>query len=344
MEQQKTIDISQLARLLWERRKTFLKMWVIVFILSCIWILPQPRKYQVSVKLAPESQTSNTMGGLSSLAATFGFSVSGFGNDALYPILYPDIFESTEFLTSLWSIEITTKDSTLHTNYYTYLAKHQKKNLLVVPFIYIKDKIIKKDKISSLKDINPFKLSRFDTDIIKDMKRTIGCSHDKKTDVITITVEDQDPLVCAMLADSVRERLQAFITEYRTHKARIDLDHYQQLSETAHAEYMDVLKRYGAFCDANQDVILKSLDAKRDALEEEMEMKRGIYQTLSSRVEASKAKLLERTPAFTIIQNATVPVKPAKPKRMLFVAAMLILSTIIYSTWLFYKNKGTIMS
>lgn len=50
--------------------------------------------------------------------------------------------------------------------------------------------------------------------------------------------------------------------------------------------------------------------------------------------QAANAKVQERTPAFTVIKGAAVPVKPAGPKRMLFVFGMLFLTfmgTAFYS-------------
>ena len=55
---------------------------------------------------------------------------------------------------------------------------------------------------------------------------------------------------------------------------------------------------------------------------------------MCTQLEAMKAKLQERTPAFTTLKSATVPIKPAGPKRMIFVAGMLILGTIVTSLWL----------
>jgi uncharacterized protein involved in exopolysaccharide biosynthesis len=49
---------------------------------------------------------------------------------------------------------------------------------------------------------------------------------------------------------------------------------------------------------------------------------------LSTQLQAAKAKVQERTPAFTIIQGAAVPVKPTGPKRMLFVIGMVFLAFI----------------
>jgi uncharacterized protein involved in exopolysaccharide biosynthesis len=45
-------------------------------------------------------------------------------------------------------------------------------------------------------------------------------------------------------------------------------------------------------------------------------------------LEAAKAKVQDRTPAFTIIEGAAVPVKPAGPKRMIFVIGMMFLTFI----------------
>lgn len=69
------------------------------------------------------------------------------------------------------------------------------------------------------------------------MGALIKCSVDKKDYVISISVDDQDPLICATIADTVRARLQQFITEYRTSKARTDLEYYQKMCKDAKEKY-----------------------------------------------------------------------------------------------------------
>jgi uncharacterized protein involved in exopolysaccharide biosynthesis len=64
-----------------------------------------------------------------------------------------------------------------------------------------------------------------------------------------------------------------------------------------------------------------------DDLENEMQLRYNVYTALNTRLEAAQAKVQENTPVFTTLTNATVPVKPAGPKRMIFVAAMLFLAT-----------------
>lgn len=353
MEENKkvNIDLGNLMGLLWAKRRTFLKVWTITFILACIWILPQPRYFNCKVTLAPETSngTSSLSGGISALASSFGFSLGNSSQDAIGPTLYPDIFESTEFMCSLFNIQIMTKDSSLHCNYYTYLSKHQKESWLTYPFKWTFEKISEivgdnSDSESETgKKVNPFKLSKQENKIIKKMTGNINCSVDKKTDLISIIVEDQDPLVCAMLADSISEHLQDYIIKYRTHKIRIDLQHYQHLSDSAYAEYQKAIVRYSAFCDANVGMTTQRVNSKRDELENDMEMKQNAYMALFAQLNATKVKLQERTPAFTTLKNATVPLKPAGPKRMIFVGCMLFLATIVYATQLIRKNLKQIM-
>ena len=336
------IDLGLIAKTLYEKRKTFFIMWPIVAVLSILWIMPQPRYYDCSVSLAPESNGEDLGGGLASMASSFGINLGGNGNDAIYPLLYPDLMGSNKFIVSLLDIRVKTDDNTIDTDYYTYLTKHQKKNWLTEPFTKAKNAIValfsdKKKTSSTGKNLNAFRLSERDYNLVEKVKKNITCDVDKKTDVVTITVRDQDRLVSAILADSVKQRLQNFIIEYRTSKARLDLNHYEELVSQAKKEYDASMAKYSQYCDANQDIILQTSISERDKLEGEMQLKYNTYNALCTQLEATKAKLQERTPAFTTLKTATVPIKPAGPKRMIFVAGMLIFSTFVMSLWLSRK-------
>lgn len=343
MEKKDIIDLSKIFKQLWSKRKTFLIIWIVTFILSCIWIFPQPRYYQAEVSLAPET-TGEDIGGLAGIASSFGVNMGSVGTDALYPTLYPDLMESNDFIAGLMPIQVTTtaKDDepSITTDYYTYLKKYQKSNPLTKPFRDLSNSIKKafskegQGKPLTAKELNPFRLSEKDSKIFESVTGNITCSVDKKTEVISISVKDQDPLVCATMADSVRQHLQDFIIHYRTKKTRIDVDHYQHLSDSAKLEYESAVNKYSMFCDANQDVILQSVNSKRDALEQDMQFKYNTYSALNAQLEAMKAKLQERTPAFTTLKSASVPVKPAGPKRVLFILGMLIVVSFGASLWM----------
>lgn len=337
------IDLGKIVKTLLAKRKTFFYVWPIVFVLSCIWILPQPRYYTSSVSLAPETVGEDVAGGLSSIASNFGINIGGGGTDAIYPMLYPELMESNEFIVSLLDIKVKTEDGTINTDYYTYLTKYQKKNWLTQPFTKLKKNILSlfssksKSYPSKDKKLNPFMLSELDYNIVEGVKKTITCSVDKKTEVISITVKDQDRLICATLTDSVRQHLQDFIINYRTSKARLDVDHYKHLADSAKIEYDKSVEKYSSYCDTNQDIFLQTSVSERDKLEGDMQQKYNTYTAICAQLEAMKAKLQEKTPAFTTLKSTTVPIKPAGPKRMLFIAGMEILASICLALYITRK-------
>lgn len=340
------LDYKQIIQRLLEKKKTFLKVWIITFVLSCIWILPQPRYYTADVSIVPESSESKDLGNLASLASNFGVNLGNGSADAIYPQLYPDLFTSTNFLVGLLDIKIRTKDGDVATDYYTYLKNHQKKNIIFLPLNLLRQWITSLFSNNEEKEIqgkdgkrfDAFQLSKSTDDIVNQVIKNIDCSYSRTTDVVTITVKDQDPLVCALLADSVKEHLQLFITDYRTKKARIDYEHYKKLAIEAKQAYEKAREKYASISDASTNVSLRSVELKMESLENEMQAKYNTYTALHSRLELAQAKVQERTPAFTTLKNATVPIKPAGPKRMIFVAIMLFLSTIGALLYLFRKE------
>lgn len=335
------INLASCWKILNQHKWIFIKALPVVFILSCIWIFPQPRYYRSSVALAPE-YTTESVNSLSSIASSFGFNIGamGGGTDAIYPTLYPELFQSPEFTVSLYDIKIKTEDGDIETDYYTYIKKHQKENPITRPFRKVKDWAISLFKSNNKKSTNlsggidPFRMSEKDYILMEIVQQKILCIVDKKTEVITITVTDQDPLVAATMADSVRGRLQNFIVMYRTSKARLDAQYYQALVDSALSEYNKATIAYSQFCDSHNQAIRQSIISKREQLETERALKLNAYTALSSQLEAMKAKIQENTPAFTVLKSATVATKPAGPKRVLFVIGMCVLACFGISFWL----------
>ena len=188
------------------------------------------------------------------------------------------------------------------------------------------------------KRFDPFRLSEETTDVLNEVRDNVECTYSRTTDVVTITVTDNDPLVCALLADSIKEHLQNFITEYRTKKARVDYEHYKALSEDAKVAYDQACQEYSAYVDAHQNPFLQNIKTRQTVLENAMQLKYTIHSAMMTNEQNAMAELQARTPVFTTLTNATVPVKPAGPKRMIFVAVMLFLATIGTVMYLYRKE------
>ena len=141
------------------------------------------------------------------------------------------------------------------------------------------------------------------------------------------------------MANATCKKLQEFIVKYRTNKAKIDYEYYKQLTAEAKADYEKIRRKYGATSDANMDVTMKSIELVLDDMENDMQLKYNVYTAMNTQMQAAAAKLQEATPAFTVIQSASVPIKPAGPKRMFISIGMMMLSFFVLSGWLLIKEK-----
>ncbi len=343
------IDIGKIIRLIWSRRKLFVKVWIVTFLLSCLWILPKPRYYSASAVLAPESTGDDVAGGLSSLASSFGVNLGGAKSDAIYPLLYPDLMSSNDFLISLFDIPVKTLDGEVECDLYTYLNKHQKVAFYSLPVLWMKrwmrntfgekEPDVNVAGGGKVNGINPFFMSRRQAGLVEKLRGSVDCNVDKKTEVITISVKAQDKLVAATLADSVTSRLQKFIIDYRTSKARMDLDYYRKLTAEALADYVKIRRQYTSFADSHTEISLPSYQAKMEDMENDMQLRYNTYTAMAAQFEAAKAKVQERTPSFTVMESPTVPQKASEPKRMIFCAVMLILVTMATIAYLLVREK-----
>lgn len=341
------IDLGHILNVIKKRKRLFYITTLIAIIFGVIVAFSMPLGFSSTVKLAPESGRSGLGGELNSLASLVGVNL-GSGNktnDAFYPIMYPDICASNDFVIPLWNMHVSTADHSLNTTLYDYLAHHQKstwwfKGLYWLTHLFSKEDEAEQGGPSSdpSTNVDPFHLNKEQDHVAGAIKNMIKCAIDKKTDVISITVTAQDPLVAATVADSVQHALQAFITDYRTTKARQDLEYMEKLFDEARTEYEQARLRYTSYADSNNELILESYKAKQDDLENDMQLRYNIYSQMAQRLELAKAKVQEETPAFSVIQSATVPLKKSKPKRSIIVLAMMILSFMGTLLWAMVKD------
>ncbi len=322
-----------------KHRKLYYKVLPITFVISAFLMLSIPNYYSCTVMLAPElsSMGMKSNSSLASLASSFGINLGGAsaGADALLPTLYPDLMNSVTFRASLFPIPVQREDDSTGVDvmtYYDYLKDGQKLPWWSAGIKAIIDLLPKKEDPANGK-VNTFKLTKEQTEIVKAMGKKVSCDVDKKTMVITINVTDQDPLICATIADSVQTKLQSFITDYRTSKARVDYEYNLKLSHEAKAKYEQARNRYSAYADSHRNVSSQNAQTKEADLQSEMQLQERIYQQVVAQLQQAEMKVQEETPAFTTLQPATVPVKKDGPKRARTCLIFLFLAALATTAW-----------
>ena len=312
-------------------------------VIGVILAFATPKIYKSTVILAPEESGSSFSGSISSLAAMVGMNMKiGQTGDALYPEIYPDLMESTSFIVGMFPVTVKKSKTDETYTYFDYLQKYQKLAFYEYPIDWLnslKEMLSNEDQPKPGHKVDSKHLTKKEYDIVKGIIGRINCSVDKKTNVITIEVKDQDPQIAATIADSAQMHLQRTITDYRTKKARIDLEYMQKLFDEAHKEYTKARQKYASFGDANSKVVLQSVQSKLDDLENEMQLKYTIYQQVVEQLQLAKAKVQERTPAFTIVQEASVPVKHSSRPKIVTLIIWLILGFLLRAGILLWRNR-----
>ena len=244
--EEQEIDLMEYARKLWLARKVLFKAAGIAAVLGVIIALTTPRQYTVNVTLAPESGKSG--GSLSSIASMFGVGGMSMGNDAdaLNVMLYPNILESTPFILDLMDTPVKTIDEELPdttlTGYLTeYTSNSLMSNVISLPFRALGGLIslfVTAEEEQEPDTINPFQLTREQANIVKDIKRLVVANVDKKTGITNISVTMQDPMVAAIMTDTVVYKLKEHITKYRVSKAEEDYKYWEKLYHQHREEYL----------------------------------------------------------------------------------------------------------
>ena len=342
-----SIDFEKISKDILKHKRSYFIVLPIVFVLAAICTLSMPNYYNCTVKLSPEmSGKSTSVGGLASLASSFGVNLgSAIGNatEALFPTLYPDLMNSVDFKTSLFHVPVTIEgdkdkgeqDRTM--SYYDYMKNEQKLPWWSASIKWLVS--LFKDKKEETTNVDPFRLTKEQADIVKTIDKNIVCAVDKKTMVITINVTDQNAVIAANMADTVKTRLQNFITDYRTSKARVDLEYNKKIAAETKARYEKARQKYAEFSDANQDIILETVRQRQTELENEMQLQYNAYTQVAAQLLAAEAKVQEDTPAFTTLQSATVPVKKTGPKRAQLCLIFLFLAFLGTTVWILNKEN-----
>ncbi len=345
--EEQEIDLLELASKIWDARKTIFKWGAIGAVVGLVIAFSIPKEYTTTIKLAPETGTDGKASGMSELAAKAGISLgNASGADAVYPQLYPDVVASVPFAISLFDVPVVADDGEKNTTVRKFLEEDTSapwwSAVMALPGKAIGGilSLFKDEEEEAAGDgVNPFRLTKDERAIVEALNARIGADVDTKTSVITLSATMQDPVVSALLADTVALRLQEYVTEYRTEKARQDLAYAQKLNDEAKAEYYKVQKQLADYLDRNQGIVLKSGQTERDRLQNEVSLAFSLYNQTSTQLQAAKAKVQQTTPVYTVVQPATVPLLASKPSKMLILVGCVFLAVVAASAWvLFLKD------
>lgn len=340
---EKEIDLMELARKVWAKRRMVIKYAVIGAVAGLVIGFSIPKTYETKIKLAPESKDNSSGGaGMAGLAAMAGINLSqGTGADGITVAIFPDIVKSTPFLLEFADIPVTltrkkTDDPMVRMSLFEYVTEHQKqawwKHVMAFPGQAVGWVLSIGRDTEAAPDadtIDIFNLSSEYKGFARALTQMMSVQEDKKTSMLEAKVTMQDPLVSAVIADSLVSKLQKYMTAYKTQKTRVDLKQSIRQNAEARTKYYEAEDRLSEAIDQNRNIISESLRNRIERLRNERDLAYNVYNQLASQVEMTKVKLQEETPIATVVEPAIVPNAPAGPNKKLIFAAFAFLGAFL---------------
>ena len=343
-EEEMEIDLMEYARKLWAARKLLFKVAGIAAVVGVVIALTTPKQYTVSVTLAPELGNSRRSSSLSSIASMLGVGGMSMGGetDALNVTLYPNVVSSTPFIIDLLDTPVQTLDEEEPDTTLVEYLKTNKANMLgtimALPgkAIGAVISLFKEKEEVEKKAINPFQLTLGEARSVGKLRSLITASVEKKTGVTSISVTMQDPLVAALVTDTVLNKLKEHIIDYRISKAEEDCRYYEKLYNESQDNYYKAQKAYAEYLDANKNIILRSVQIEGERLQNEMNLAYNVYNQMAGQLQMGRAKVQEAKPMFTVIEPASVPIFPSGTSRKMILIGIVFLAIAAASAWILF--------
>ena len=323
-------------------RKIIYKAAGIGLVIGVIIAISIPKKYTVEVTLSPEMGSAKGTG-LSGLAASFlgNGTTASDGTDALNASLSADIVSSTPFLLELIAMKIlVSEDEQMTLNAYldeesspwwSYVIGLPSMAIDGVKSLFTEedDESIAFDRINR----GTIELSKKESRKIETLKKMIAAVVDKKTSMTSVTVTMQNSKVAAVVADSVVKKLQEYIIDYRTSKAKEDCIYLEKLFKERQYEYYAAQKEYANYIDSHDNIILQSVRAEQERLQNDMSLAYQVYSQVANQLQVARAKVQEEKPVFAVIEPAVVPLKPSGISKKIYILVFAFMSVFFVVIW-----------
>ena len=344
------IDLLALLQKIVQGKKTIFKCFLVFFVIGVFIAIFSKKEYTAtSLVLAQESNTPGS--NLSGLASLAGINLNNGGSELISPKLYTSIAQSIPFQKKMIQTRIQTQKSNTPVTYQEYYQKYSKGNFLDVIEKYtiglpslIVDKVtpseesipqytsIEKD-ITEVYSLTPEEKGLFDL-----LKSQLKITNNDKDNTVSLSFSMEDPVAAAQMLEQAKNYLQETIIEFKTRKAKKQLEFIQKQYEEAEKSFKEKQIRLAAFQDSNRGLITAVPMTRQSQLQSDYNLAYNLYVELAKQYENQKIKVQEDTPAFITIEPVSIPLEKSKPKKGMIIAIWGFLGIVIGIGTIFAKD------
>ena len=333
------IDLLALTRKLWDGRKIIVKYIILGVLFGLVVAIFTPNSYTAKSILVPQMNTDSKTSGLSGLAALAGINVGiSQTSSEISPLIYPLIINSIPFQLEMMKTPLQFKNSANPTSYIEHITNGASNfnplSLLKKYTIGLPGLIIKALKGNT----NGSTLTEGKTQIVqltpeqKIAKRSLESIlilvFNVKEGYATLTVDMDEPIPAAQMAQKAVELLQRYIIDFKILKSKADLDFIQERFDEKKTEFEQAQESLAIRVDRNKNFTSGLSSVETDRLQAKYTLTFGVYQELAKQLEQAKIQVKKETPVFSVIEPVTIPSEKSKPNRPLILLVYLFIGGV----------------
>ena len=347
-EEEQEIDIMELISKLWKKKAMIIKWCIVGAVIGLVVGFSIPKTYSSSVTLAPETQ-QRTNSSVSSIASMMGVNLNN-SVDAISIEMFPDVVHSTPFIVELFElpVQFEWKGEMMNTTLLEYMLDYQKTPwwtpVMQAPFKalgWVMSLVSGKEEETegAAGPLDPTNLPKKERGVVKFFTENIMVNVDKKTGKTSMSLQMQDPRVVATVLNAVVENLKEYMSDYRTSKARQDVENLAEICTERKADYYKAQQAYAKFVEANKSVILQSAQAERERLQQEMNLAYQVYSQVATQLEGARIQEQQAKPVFAIIDPVTVPLRKTAPSKAKMLVIFTFLAGCCAAAWVLFGDE-----
>jgi len=314
------IDLIELLKTAWSGRKQIIIISFVFVLIGVASALLWPVVYTSSTTFINSQTEPSSNSGLSGVASLVGINLGGISSGSEIPsTMYPQIGESVEFKRALLDSYIDEKEQ-IKLEYF--LADYNK---------------IEKNVTENNKKLF---VSEYENELFDVINDIVSISVNQKDGFITISANMPNSEYAANTCVNARDILQEIVINSRIQSAKQKLKFSEKQLSSKRIEFEEVQNKLAYFNDSNLNLVTSTIINERSKLEAEFQIINAVMVELSKQVEQRKLRVSEDTPVFSIVKEASMPVKRSSPKRALMVLSFGFIGLVISILYVIIKEPA----
>ena len=314
------IDITKLLKTAWNGRRQILIISFVFILIGSVIAFVSPLVYSSSTTFINSQTESSQASGLSGVASLVGINLGdGSSGAEIPPTMYPQIGESVDFKRALLKSKI-----------------DEKKQINLGDFLAERNRINKSLKNGD----NKLFVSKYEDELFTLIEKVISIGVNKKDGFITISANMPNSEYAANTCVNARDILQEIVINSRIQSAKQKLKFSEKQLSSKRIEFEEVQNKLAYFNDSNLNLVTSTIINERSKLEAEFQIINAVMVELSKQVEQRKLRVSEDTPVFSIVKEASMPVKRSSPKRALMVLSFGFIGLVISILYVIIKEPA----